>query len=437
MKFLIIAFIFLLPFHAVFVTYLKCKLWLDTNLIRFWKEIIIVLLLAFVSLKVLIDHKFKVKEIYKNNYLLWTATAFILCSAFYIIFPYLDIRLTSLLWFKYDVFFIFAFIIWLYLVTIKENFDNILKTIFASIWLMIIIFLPWYLSWNISTSSDIIGYSKEVSSYEANWCISFAQNVTWWHNRFQWSFGDPIRFWVFLVVFYFIYIWFILHKELNNKLTRNILIIIPSIFVLISIFFSYTKTSMLWFLFWICLFIYLVRKIKFKKEITKKFILNLWFLMTLPLLYLAVFKMDLFLHPEAILWRTENLAKSVEMFYYNPFWYGLWIAWPASQLATSSDRLLSDWVNKFLPENWYVQLVLEQWLLWFFLFLWLLFVIWLYLYRILKLKRDYLSISIFVSFITIIFMWNFTHVFEEAATSYILFLIIWAYISKEYKRLKL
>ena len=122
---------------------------------------------------------------------------------------------------------------------------------------------------------------------------------------------------------------------------------------------------------------------------------------------------------------------SVDMFFYNPFWYGLGIAGPASQLATSSDSSLSAGVNKFLPENWYVQILLEQSLLGLGIFIWLLSVIWVYLYRIMKLKKDYLSIWIFVSYITILFMANFTHIFEETATSFILFMLIWAYIAKE------
>gem|GEM_PF-1881436 len=53
------------------------------------------------------------------------------------------------------------------------------------------------------------------------------------------------------------------------------------------------------------------------------------------------------------------------------------------------------------------------------------------LWKITKHKRDFLSIGIFVSFITILFMANFTHIFEESATSYTLYLIIGAYITKE------
>jgi hypothetical protein len=39
-------------------------------------------------------------------------------------------------------------------------------------------------------------------------------------------------------------------------------------------------------------------------------------------------------------------------------------------------------------------------------------------------KKDYFSISMFVAYIALCFMANFTHVFEEAATNFIFFLLI-------------
>lgn len=436
MKYLIQFFVFLLPFHAVWVTYLKCKAEINTDILRFWKEFIIIFLLFIVWVKVLWNNNFKLEKIYKNNYLLWLSTAFIISSFIYIFFPYFQPKISSFLWFKYDVFFLFALIIWLYLSSIKNNFENLLKTIFVSIWIILIIFLPWYLFWDIKTSIDIIWFSDKPSSYEANSCISFSQNVTWWYNRFQWSFWDPIRFSVFLVIFYFIYLWFVLHKNLDNIFLRNIFIWIPTTLILISIFFAYTKTSVIWFLFWIILFIYLVRKIKYQKTISKKFFIISSSIIWIILFTILYIKRNLFLHPEAIYWRIENLITSINMFFYNPFGYWLWIAGPASQLATSSNSILSSWVNKFLPENWYIQILLEQSLLWLWLFIWLLSVIWFYLYKIVKTKKDYLSIGIFVSYITILFMANFTHVFEESATSFILFMIIWAYIARESRDFK-
>lgn len=431
MKYLLQLFIFLLPFHAIFVTYMKCKVWIDTDILRFWKEFVIIFLLFIVAAKVLWSNNFKLEKIYKNNYLLGLTTAFTITSLIYIYFPYFEPKISSYLGFKYDVFFLFALIIWVYLATIKNHFESMLTSVFASIWVMLVIFLPWYLIWDISSTTHIIGFSDKPSTYEANSCISFSQNVTGGHNRFQWSFGDPIRFSVFLVVFYFMYLGFVLHKEYNNKILRNTLISVGTLLIVTAIFFAYTKTSMLGFLFGSVLFIYLVRKIKYWKTISKKFITLSGSIIWILLFIILYVKRHLFLHPEAILGRVENLIMSLDMFFYNPFGYGLGIAWPASQLATSSDSLLSAGVNKFLPENWYVQILLEQSLLGLGIFIWLLSVIWVYLYRIMKLKKDYLSIWIFVSYITILFMANFTHIFEETATSFILFMLIGAYIAKE------
>lgn len=436
MKYLLQLFIFLLPFHAIFVTYLKCKAWIDTDILRFWKEIVISILLAIVSFKILFTNKFNLEKIYKNNYLLWLTTAFVICSFVYIFFPYFNIKTTNLLWFKYDVFFLFAFIIWLYLISIKNNFKSILISNFLSIWVILMIFLPWYMSWNIESTTQIIWFDNKPSTYQANSCISFSQNVTGWHNRFQWSFWDPIRFWVFLVVFYLIFLWFVLENTKQNKLNRFFIIWIVSILIITSIFYSYTKTSMLWFVFWVLTFIYLSRKIIYNKTIPKKILISISSLMALLLILLVYIKRNLFLHPEAILWRVENLVISVKMFFVNPFWYWLWIAWPASWLSTSSDKAMSAWVNKFLPENWYIQILLEQWILWISLFLWLIIVIWVNLFDIVKRKKDYLSIGIFTSYLSLLFMANFTHAFEESATSYILFIIIWRYIALEKQKNK-
>jgi hypothetical protein len=51
-------------------------------------------------------------------------------------------------------------------------------------------------------------------------------------------------------------------------------------------------------------------------------------------------------------------------------------------------------------------------------------VIGYYLYDIAKRKKDFFSIALFASFCSLNFMALFTHSFEEAATSYTLFLII-------------
>lgn len=454
-KVLLIILVAFLPLHALLVTTLKCKFWLNTDIFRFWKEIILGLLFIITFIATLNKYSWNFSRLYKNNYLLWTITTFALCSFAFIFLPYLQPKLSSYLGFKYDVFFLVAFVIWLYLVQVKEHFFLLLKTLFWVIWWILVIFLPWYLFWDISSTSGIFGFSKEVSTYTADSCISFSQNVNGQH-RFQGSFSGPIRWSIFLTVFYILYLWYILKFLRNTKSnlfvlkgkpkiwttkytnTSKALLVIPSLLIITSIFFSYSKTSILWLLVGITLFLYLTFRIKYKKKLSKKYLTIAGIISLIPIIAIAFLKRDLFLHLGAIKNRFDNLLTSVEMFLYNPIWYGLWIAGPASWTGHSIESAWN-WTiavastastHKFLPENWYVQILLEQWIIWLALFIWVVTVIWLKLYSIVKKQRNFLSIWFFASYITLLFMANFTHAFEESATSYIFFLLAWAYIAQ-------
>jgi hypothetical protein len=434
-----IFFVFLLPFHALIITTLKCKFWIDTNLLRFWKEVLVIILLFITFIDLHLKRK-NISQLLKWNYLVWMTITFIICSLVFIGFPYLEFKVSNFLWFKYDVFFLFCMLIWIYLTFVKDNFKTLLYTILIAWFTSLVIFLPWYLSWDISSVSDIFWYSDKVSTYKANACISFAQNVNGQH-RFQWTFWWPITFSIFLVVFYLIYIGLVLKKEIKNNYTKIAYIVIPSLFVLPSIFFSYSKTSILWLIFWASIFAYLSIKYIFKKTFKKWQIYYIYWFLLLALIILIVAKKDLFLHPEAIFNRLENLWRSLEMFRYNPIWYWLGIAWPATQIWRSIESLWN-WqilaqstsaIAVFLPENWYVQILLEQWIIWFSIFISLFLIIWFKLLKIVKNKKDYFSIGIFSSFVSICLMALFCHAFEDAGTVYPLFMIYWAYIVQSIK----
>lgn len=435
MKWIFAVFLFLLPFHALFVTFLQCKLWVDTTVIRFWKEIFVVFFLLFTIFNVLKKNKWSFVKIYKNNTLLGLTTLFILSSLLYIFFPYFSIKAASLLGFKYDVFFFFCLLIGFYTSWVKDNIPFLMKSMFISIGIILIIFFPWYLSGNISATTELFGYSDKVSFYEANQCLSFSQNVSG-HHRFQATFGGPIRFSVFLVVWYIIYLSFLLGERLKNKVLFFSLS--PSIFIFWSIFFSYSKTSFLGIIFALILFFFLANKFIYKKRFSKKITRGIWSIIILLWGIILFVKRELFLHLDAVINRLDNLSKSIEMFFYNPLGYGLGIAGPASQIGTSIESA-GGWeistaspssINKFLPENWFVQILLEQGIIGLSLFVWLLYFIGYLLFQIVKKEETFLSIGLFVAFITLIFMGFFTHSFEESATSYSLFLLLWAFLWK-------
>ncbi len=443
MRTLIGAFVFLIPLHAFIVTLLKCKYNIDVDFLRFWKEFVILWLLVTVFIQQLIENNYSLKKIYKGNYIVGTITAFTICSLVYMFFPFFEITMASILWFRYDVVFLLACIVWLYLKNGLQDLGFYIRTWAISAFGILLFFLPWYLFWDISALATSFGYSGEVSSYTANSCISFAQWVEW-HYRFQGTFGWPIRFSVFLTVVLCVFSWYILsRKDLPNNKKYGILMGF-GLLAVTAIFYSYSKTSVLGLVFATILFVYLARKYIYGKKISKAFLRTLWIALWVPLAYIVFFKGELFLHLWAIINRLDNLGKSIEMFFYNPIGYGLGIAGPASQVGNSIESAGS-WqiatsttsrIYKFLPENWYVQILLEQWIVGLSLFLSILILIGMKLWKKVKTRKDYMSIGMFTWFLALCFMANFTHAFEEAATSYVLFLFLGIYMSDDYLRKK-
>lgn len=435
MKYFLYLLFALLPLHAFLVTVLKCKFGVDTNLLRFWKEFIVLILLAWVFI-----HKYRkfssiIKVLWENALTSWVS-AFILCSTFFIFFPFMEIKPASMLWFRYDVFFFFALLIWMSGLVSIALLKRCLAILFVSSGTVLTIFLPWYMFGDISLLAQFFGYSTEVSTYNPNSCISFSQNVNGEH-RFQWSFGGPIRFSVFLTVMLSLFWGYILSLSKLHIKTKTLVLSFATLFTLLSIFFSFSKTSLLGAWLVAFLFFLLHHSIIARKRISKKmFYISAWvFGILVSIVWLLNWK--LFLHLWAILNRLDNLSTSIEMFFYNPFWYGLGIAGPASQIGNSIESAGS-WhiatanattVHKFLPENWYVQILLEQWIVGFFLFIACIIMIGVMLWNRLKKYKSPLILWVFCSYIWLCFMALFTHAFEEAATSYILFFVIWVILA--------
>ena len=430
MKYILAVLVFFLPWHAFIVTTLKCKFGIDTNILRFWKEILVSLLVLWVFFRAYKKHDWSLKKLYNKNTLLGITTAFIICSAIYIFFPFFNLKSASVLGFRYDVYFLIAMLIWLY-GHLTWELKFLLKILFISTFSILLVFLPWYLFWDISALAKIFGYSSEVSTYTPNSCISFAQNVNGQH-RFQGTFWGPIRFSVFLTVVWSLFTGFVLACSKATKKQKIIILSLAGLFIVPGIFFSYSKTSILGALFAVITFCFLTYKYVYRKRITRKFYFSLAGIFTLPIVLVALLKWELFLHLWAVINRLDNLSKSVEMFFYNPIWYGLGIAGPASQIGNSIESA-GNWqiatsttqtVHTFLPENWYVQILLEQWIVWFALFMTLVILIGFRLVDLVKRSRNYLNIWITTAYFALCFMALFTHAFEEAATSYILFLFI-------------
>lgn len=104
-------FLFLLPLHALVITALKCRYELNVDYIRFWKELFILGALIYAFFLGYKKADFSLKKLYRNNTLLGLITAFIASSAFFIYFPFMELKAASVLGFRYDVFFLLALLI--------------------------------------------------------------------------------------------------------------------------------------------------------------------------------------------------------------------------------------------------------------------------------------------------------------------------------------
>jgi len=252
MKNIIWVLIFLLPLHAFLVTVLKCKYGFDTNYMRFWKEIVVVTLALLVFFRAYAWHGYSLQKMLYKNTLFGLTLAFIGCTAIYIYFPFFELKPASVLGFRYDAFFFITFLIGLYSWLVWE-IRYFLKMLFLSTFGLLTVFLPWYLFWDISALASMFGYSSEVSTYTANQCISFAQNVDGEH-RFQASFGWPIRMSVFLTIVWSLFTGWCLSSTRFNKKQQYWLLAWFGMLIIPAIFFSYSKTSILGAMFAVAIF---------------------------------------------------------------------------------------------------------------------------------------------------------------------------------------
>lgn len=116
MKIILAILLFFLPFHAFIVTVFQCKYGIDTDILRFWKELVVLGLLLYVFFTTYKRHDWSLVKLYEKNTLLGLITAFAISSAVYIFFPFFELKPAAVLGFRYDVFFFFTMLIGLFAV---------------------------------------------------------------------------------------------------------------------------------------------------------------------------------------------------------------------------------------------------------------------------------------------------------------------------------
>lgn len=255
--------------------------------------------------------------------------------------------------------------------------------------------------------------------------------LTWyeWTMRRQWIFAWPNNYGYFLVAFLplILMFWGWTRQDLKNFLKnpfKNLNFLFTIIWI-IAIVMTLSRSAILWT---IIVFVFLARNwIKQHKKV------SIWILAIL----LAWIVWLSFLKPESTIWHFKSSFAYVWDIVSHPLWYWLWTSWPAIHHEGTK-----------LPENYFMQIMLDIGTTWFILWCIVMFSILVVCKTIQiaseKWKYNKEDAAAFLQWkrlllwwIVLMTMWFFLHVFEDSMVNYLFFSmfgILSGYLSKFYEK---
>lgn len=367
---------------------------------------------------------------------LWVVYEFIKAKKFpkfdildYLIFGFIwywiAITFINWLWIKslfygwrYDFIFFVAFLIYKHWAQfLKESWKNLIKLFFisASISLLIWVTIKFSLKEEFLLIFWYVDYS---GNWIYNWWVPiyhWLENS--WTRRFQWILDWPNMMWFFLILYSGIFLF--LQK---NKKEFYVFLVLAFLAVLLYITFS--RSAILWVLAWVWILFLVNLKTIFQKH--KKVFLTITAISSIfIILILSIFLnpiKNIVLRESSTEWHFSRMIIWIERFIQKPFWAWLAESWPAFR-SIYPDKQTLEFEQYYIPESWFIQVLVEGWIIYFLLFLTILWIIWTKLYK--------KSIFMFVSFFAILVMNVFLHIFEATYLSILLFILIWLIIYKD------
>lgn len=401
----------ILPFYVILTLILK-----DLTQISFiWlflKEFLLVLAFFW-----LIYEFYKSKKLPKFDILDYLIFAFFI---YWVLITFINwLWLKSIFyWWRYDFIFFFAFLIYKHWAQfLKEAKKDLIKLFMysASISLFFWVFIKFLWKEDFLT---IFWYTEYVWNWIYTWWVP---NYHWlensWIKRFQWILDWPNMMWFFLIV----YSGFFLFLQKNKKEFYVFLFLAFNLFLL---YLTFSRSAILWVLTWVWIIVLLNLKYFFTKY-KKAFIwLSVW-LSVFSILAISLFYSQLrniILRESSTEWHFSRMKIWIERFIEKPLWAWLAESWPAFRNIYPEKQNLKG-EHYYIPESWFIQILVEWWIIYFLLFLSILWIISTKLYN--------KSLSIFATFIAILVMNVFLHIFEATYLSILLFILVWLIIYKD------
>ena len=223
--------------------------------------------------------------------------------------------------------------------------------------------------------------------------------------------------WFFLILYSGIFLF--LQK---NKKEFYVFLVLAFLAVLLYITFS--RSAILWVLAWVWILFLVNLKTIFQKH--KKVFLTITaissvFIILILSIFLNPIK-NIVLRESSTEWHFSRMIIWIERFIQKPFWAWLAESWPAFRNIYPEAQTL-EWEQHYIPESWFIQLLVEWWIIYLGLFLAILWIILSKLYKV--------SIVVFATFSAVLVMNLFLHIFEATYLSILLFILIWQIIYKD------
>ncbi len=324
---------------------------------------------------------------------------------------------------KYDFSFLIAFFVIYHGYSFLEKSVSYYIRLFLIGW-WIMIFISMLLKWPLSEDLLLyLGYSGNPS----NWQFGSSIPIFHWVDganvrRFQWLLDGPNTMWAYLLLYIGILVYYFRSKNNWHFILGCVVIVGVAL-----IFYTYSRSAVLWIIGWVWLFILFSLSYIYRKYRTQ--------FITITLLLVLIF-WGIFIqyagNMQAIVerwWSTnghrERMQVWVERFLSHPFGQWLASAGPAyryiQNLENKDRKEIEESDRYYIPESWYIQQMIEGGIFGIFTFLLILTLIWLGLFRI--------HIVLLGMFLSICIMNLFLHTFESSVVSLSLFLITWLLIA--------
>ena len=322
-------------------------------------------------------------------------------------------------WWRYDFLWFIVFLIYKHWkVFLKVKATELIKLFMISAWVSLFLWIMVkFILWEEILS--LFWFSIDVAQF---WFWGGIPIYQWVEasgiRRFQWILDSPLAMWYFLILFTWLF-WYLNKKNIDFAVIFGLLILFSLIFI------TYSRAAMLWVFVWVfLLFLFSAKKVlsKYKKYLI--YILIIVILSISGLWYIFQDKIvNVFLRPGSTQWHFTRMATWFERFSEKPF--GSWLATsgPAYRNVINWETSLET-DRYYIPESWFVQILVEGWFIYFWLFM---FILLNLLFNFYKNNNKF----ILAMFVWILIMNLFLHVFEYTYITILLFLFLGLFYNSE------